>query len=324
VLVNQLQAFAFERNFALDVTATGFVTVPLRDSHRLSDEEIAQLPDEQQRAFQRRADEIEHAIRAMMGKMRELDKAAEERKRQLDRDVAAYTVGPLLDELRDRYREHPDVLAYLDQVQRDVPEHLADFRSASATEAEEPDLIAQILEREPGEALARYRVNVLVDQRQPNGAPVVVERNPTYANLIGRLEFRATFGAMATDFQHITPGALHRANGGFPTRAFVAGAQGITRLDGPPRVIALGFQLTNGKLIGPWEMFDDPGFDEARHMCNIIAEHLRRHGPFEPHRLPMEEMEYTTLPEVMVKLAERWQGQNGRARREEELEVVPT
>jgi lon-related putative ATP-dependent protease len=215
VLVNQLQAFAFERNFALDVTATGFVTVPLRDSHRLSDEEIAQLPDEQQRAFQRRADEIEHAIRAMMGKMRELDKAAEERKRQLDRDVAAYTVGPLLDELRDRYREHPDVLAYLDQVQRDVPEHLADFRSASATEAEEPDLIAQILEREPGEALARYRVNVLVDQRQPNGAPVVVERNPTYANLIGRLEFRATFGAMATDFQHITPGALHRANGGF-------------------------------------------------------------------------------------------------------------
>lgn len=79
-----------------------------------------------------------------------------------------------------------------------------------------------------------------------------------------------------------------------------------SRFDGPPRVIGLGFQLANGRLVGPRDMFDDPGFDEARHLCNIIADHLRRHGPFEPHRLPMEEMEYTTLPEVMAKLNERW------------------
>jgi fructose 1,6-bisphosphate aldolase/phosphatase len=80
-----------------------------------------------------------------------------------------------------------------------------------------------------------------------------------------------------------------------------------SRFDGPPRVIALGFQLANGRLVGPLDMFDDPGFDEARRLCNIIADHLRRHGPFEPHRLPMDEMEYTTLPEVMAKLAGRWQ-----------------
>ena len=79
-----------------------------------------------------------------------------------------------------------------------------------------------------------------------------------------------------------------------------------SRFDGPPRVISLGFQLANGRLIGPVDMFDDPSFDESRHQCNVIADHLRRHGPFEPHRLPMEEMEYTTLPEVMAKLAGRW------------------
>lgn len=79
-----------------------------------------------------------------------------------------------------------------------------------------------------------------------------------------------------------------------------------SRFDGPPRVISLGFQLANGRLIGPKDMFDDPSFDESRHQCNVIADHLRRHGPFEPHRLPMEEMEYTTLPEVMKKLAGRW------------------
>lgn len=80
-----------------------------------------------------------------------------------------------------------------------------------------------------------------------------------------------------------------------------------SRFDGPPRVISLGFQLADGKLVGPRDMFDDPGFDESRKMCNILADQLRRHGPFEPHRLPMEEMEYTTLPQVMDKLKGRWE-----------------
>ena len=80
-----------------------------------------------------------------------------------------------------------------------------------------------------------------------------------------------------------------------------------SRFDGPPRVIALGFQLANGRLVGPLDMFDDPAFDEARRMCNVIANYMRSHGPFEPHRLPMEQMEYTTLPQVMAKLEARWQ-----------------
>lgn len=80
-----------------------------------------------------------------------------------------------------------------------------------------------------------------------------------------------------------------------------------SRFDGPPRVTALGFQIAEGRLIGPRDMFDDPGFDGARTQCNAMADHLRRHGPFEPHRLPMEEMEYTTLPEVMKKVGERWE-----------------
>ena len=63
-----------------------------------------------------------------------------------------------------------------------------------------------------------------------------------------------------------------------------------------------------GGFVGHSAMhFDDPGFDEARRLCNTVADHLRRHGPFEPHRLPMDEMEYTTLPQVMDKLKDRWQ-----------------
>jgi len=79
-----------------------------------------------------------------------------------------------------------------------------------------------------------------------------------------------------------------------------------SRFDGPPRAISLGFQLSRGKLIGPRDMFDDPAFDEARKEANKIADYLRRHGPFEPHRLPLEDMEYTTMPQVMKRVKERF------------------
>jgi fructose 1,6-bisphosphate aldolase/phosphatase len=79
-----------------------------------------------------------------------------------------------------------------------------------------------------------------------------------------------------------------------------------TRFDGPPRVVAVGFQLCEGKLVGPRDMFADKSFDPARHQANEIADFMRRHGPFEPHRLPLEEMEYTTMPQVMKKLEGRF------------------
>lgn len=79
-----------------------------------------------------------------------------------------------------------------------------------------------------------------------------------------------------------------------------------SRFDGPPRVIAAGFQLCGGKLIGPRDLFDDPAFDDARKKANEIANYLRHHGPFEPHRLGLDDMEYTTMPQLMKKLESRF------------------
>jgi fructose 1,6-bisphosphate aldolase/phosphatase len=79
-----------------------------------------------------------------------------------------------------------------------------------------------------------------------------------------------------------------------------------TRFDGPPRVIALGFQVTNGTFIGPRDMFADPSYDLARKQANEVANYIRRHGPFEPQRLPLSDMEYTTLPHVLKKLKDKF------------------
>lgn len=79
-----------------------------------------------------------------------------------------------------------------------------------------------------------------------------------------------------------------------------------TRFDGPPRLVALGFQLNNGKLIGPADLFDDPAFEYTRMKAMEIADYMRRHGPFMPARLGPDEMEYTTLPQVLEKLKDRF------------------
>ena len=94
-------------------------------------------------------------------------------------------------------------------------------------------------------------------------------------------------------FGPLMPVAFHEAN--------------PSRFDGPPRVIAAGFQIADGKLIGPRDLFDDPAFDEAKRNANKIADYIRSMGPFEPHRLGLKEMEYTTLPDVLKKLKDRFE-----------------
>lgn len=105
-------------------------------------------------------------------------------------------------------------------------------------------------------------------------------------------------------FPHLVSGWMRGSHNGPIMPVGIKDAR-CTRFDGPPRVSALGFQLSNGKLIGPVDLFDDVGFDKARKDALEVTDYMRSHGPFEPHRLPLEDMEYTTLPHVMKKIGDR-------------------
>ena len=85
----------------------------------------------------------------------------------------------------------------------------------------------------------------------------------------------------------------------------------VSFFDGPPRVIAMGWQVSNGKLVGvsgiePADLFADPFWDQVRQKATEIAIYLRTMGEFEPARLGHEEMEYTTLPQILEKLKPRF------------------
>jgi fructose 1,6-bisphosphate aldolase/phosphatase len=105
---------------------------------------------------------------------------------------------------------------------------------------------------------------------------------------------------------HLVAGWMRGSHHGPLMPCSVAGAT-PSRFDGPPRVVALGFQLAHGKLVGPQDFFADVAFDRARQMANEVSDYMRSMGPFEPQRLPLEDMEYTTLPEVTKRLAGRFE-----------------
>jgi fructose 1,6-bisphosphate aldolase/phosphatase len=108
-------------------------------------------------------------------------------------------------------------------------------------------------------------------------------------------------------FPHLVAGWMRGSHHGPMMPVSAEDSQNRTsRFDGPPRVIGLGFQVSDAKLIGPTDLFADIAFDRTRETANLVADYMRLHGPFMPHRLGPEEMEYTTLPEVLKKLKDRF------------------
>lgn len=107
-------------------------------------------------------------------------------------------------------------------------------------------------------------------------------------------------------FPHLVAGWMRGSHNG-PLMPCHMEASQPARFDGPPRVVGMGFQLADGELIGPRDMLGNVSFDRARQQALEMADYMRRMGPFEPGRLPSEAMEYTTMPQVAERLAERWQ-----------------
>ena len=210
-LSNHLQEEAKKEGFAIQTTPIGIVTVPLVDGQPMSREAYEELPEEKKKEIQEKSQTLQSELGQVMSQARKLEKEAGERIHELDKEIAVFAVGHLLDELREKYRQFDEVVKYLGRVQQDIIERLDEFRAPEKEAAVIPGLGK--LARE--DAFDRFKVNVLVSNKDTKGAPVVVENNPTYYNLIGRIDYRARLGGMTTDFTMIKPGALHRANGGF-------------------------------------------------------------------------------------------------------------
>ncbi|NLM46857.1 MAG: AAA family ATPase [Firmicutes bacterium] len=208
-LLEQVAQMAEEQGFILKRASTGFVTVPLVDGREITNEEYEQLPEDVKENLERKSSELQLSALKIIRQVQAAEKEMKERIKELENRIGLFAVGYLIDELMERYADYPDVLAYLEAVSKDVLENLDDFRTEQTEEVPFPWLRRR---EDPG---FKYRVNLVVDNKDTRGAPVIVENNPTYYNLIGRVEYENKLGMVTTDYTMIKAGSLLKANGGY-------------------------------------------------------------------------------------------------------------
>ncbi|MFQ5954520.1 MAG: Lon protease family protein, partial [Kiloniellales bacterium] len=211
-LVSAVAEEATERDIALVRTPLGFTFAPTSDGKVVSPEAFQSYSKEDQRRIAANIEALQKRLEEAMRKVPALVKESRARIRRLNGETAEFAVGGLIDEVRRNYVDLPEVLSYLDAVKADVVEHVDEFTKAKEAAPMPPVLAGAQLGQQ---SFRRYRVNLIVDHGDNGHAPVVYEDEPTYPNLIGRVEHRSELGALITDFDLIKPGALHGANGGY-------------------------------------------------------------------------------------------------------------
>jgi lon-related putative ATP-dependent protease len=201
---------AEEKNIALLRTPGGYTLGPKKDGKVLSPGEFQKLDEKEQEEIKRVVDEVEDELIETIRQVPALYKENRNKIKQLGRETSEVAVTQSISELAEKYAELTDVIKYLDTVKQDIIENVNDFRKYGEQMDAGGENHQMILM-----ALSKYRINVLVDNSQTEGAPIIFEDNPSYLNLIGRVEHIAQYGTLLTDFTLIKAGALHRANGGY-------------------------------------------------------------------------------------------------------------
>ncbi|MBM4467523.1 MAG: ATP-dependent protease [Chloroflexi bacterium] len=210
-LISQMGERAQEEGFFLQMTPMGLLIIPVMDGKPLSEEEFLALGAEVKEQVLQKRESLQEELKRAMRQFTPLEKKTGEALQKLDQEVALFTVGPSVSELIEKYRDFPEVVAYLKEVRDDIVENLSQFREEAEAQPTSPIPVPGAREL----PFRKYEVNVVVDNSGLKGAPVVMELNPTYNNLFGRIEKEAQFGALITDFTMIREGSLHRANGGY-------------------------------------------------------------------------------------------------------------
>ncbi len=208
-LISQLEKKVNLGGFVLNISQTGMMIIPSKDGKPMDDKAIAALPEEERKRLQEVSQDLHKEMKEALRGIRNLDRELKEKIKELDNKIALYRVGHLIEELETTYKNSREALDYLKEMKDDIILKIDDFKQKQPITAG-TFLMPQI---EPG--FTRYEVNVLIDNSKLKGAPVIIETNPTYPNIFGRIEKHAQFGTLFTDFSMIKPGALHRANGGY-------------------------------------------------------------------------------------------------------------
>ena len=210
-LIDELSTKAQHEGFVIQTTPIGILLIPVLNGKPLSEEEMLALPQKTKDKINEKREALETEFRNTMRQLIDMERKIHEELKKLNKEVALYALGNQVESLKEKYKDTLEVTTYIKDVENEILDNLQQFIRRGEPEQQLPFPMPWMKE----EPYKKYEVNVVIDNSNITGAPVVVETNPTYHNLLGRTEKEAQFGALTTDFSMIRAGAIHRANGGY-------------------------------------------------------------------------------------------------------------
>ncbi|OPZ93203.1 MAG: Lon protease [Firmicutes bacterium ADurb.Bin419] len=213
-LLEKLNDDAEKQGFKVKTTNSGIYFLPVVEGKTISEEEYGDLDEKLKHEINEKSNIVQLETIDIIRKIKAIEKEAEEKVAEWENKIALFAVGMHINDLKEKYQDYKKVTDFLESVQEDILKNLDDFREEDYSDEQQQMLIPWIRSSE-GNPTDKYRVNLLVDNSKLKGAPVIVDFNPTFFNLLGKLEYENEFGTMTTDYTMIKGGLFHQANGGY-------------------------------------------------------------------------------------------------------------
>lgn len=212
-LSDEINKIAMQLGFQVTYSPAGVFTIPIVDGKPIKPEEYQKLPEEKKTEIEKNRQILQNEINAAIKKGQQLERELREKLDELDEKIGLFAIEGLIDDLKQKYSHNDEILAYLDNVKNDIIENINFFKNLD--KAKKPASEFDPESRSYSLFFQRYSVNLMVDNKETKGAPVIFELNPTYYNLFGSLEYRQEFGSWTTDLSLIRGGSFLKANGGY-------------------------------------------------------------------------------------------------------------
>jgi lon-related putative ATP-dependent protease len=204
----KLDQEAEEQGIIVMRTPAGYTMGPMVDGRPLEQQEFANLSDDEKQRIEKLIADLQLKLQAIVRDMPLVQREHHQRIKALNQEITQHTVEQLIAWMENRYHDHPDIMDYLQAVKLNAIKDVDAFLPSEHTR-DIDNIAARVAQ------FHAYSINVLVDNTNTESAPIIFEDNPTYQNLIGRIEYLSQMGTLITDFTLIKSGALHRANAGY-------------------------------------------------------------------------------------------------------------
>lgn len=200
---------ATENKVAMIQTPTGYTLAPMKDGEVITPQDFEARPEDDKKQAMEVIEGLKEELKLVVRQLPLWKKESRELFKALNHEFSKLAIDPVMQELKNKYQDNPEISAYMEAVHGDMMEEAESFTQ------DKDDSAIPVNVKERVREYPQYSVNLLVDNQELPAAPVVYEDSPGFANLIGRVEHVSQMGTLVTDFTLIKPGALHQANGGY-------------------------------------------------------------------------------------------------------------